>query len=264
VNKGAATGVVLENGEYHLASAVLSSVDPRLTFMKMVGPEHLPDEFVEDLGHYRFRGSSGKVNLALDGLPDFTSRPGAGPHLRGAISISPGTDYMERAYDEAKYGRYSRQPYIDVVIPSLTDPSVAPPGQHVMSCFVQYAPYHLREAAAGDPDVASWDACREAWGDMVVRTIAEYAPGLESRIVGRQVLTPLDLEREFSLTEGNIFQGELTLEQLFFLRPAPGWAGYETPIRRLYLCGSAAHPGGGIMAAPGRNAAMKVLRDVRA
>jgi phytoene dehydrogenase-like protein len=263
VNGSTATGVVLENGEYHLASAVLSSVDPRLTFLKMVGAEHLPDEFVEDLGHYKYRGSSGKVNLALDGLPEFTSRPGAGSHLRGAISISPSVDYMERAYDDAKYGRYSRQPYIDIVIPSLTDPSVAPPGQHVMSCFVQYAPYHLREAD-DDPDTAPWDACREEFGDMVVRTIAEYAPGLESRIVGRQILTPLDLERDFSLTEGNIFQGELTLEQLFFLRPVPGWAGYSTPLRRLYLCGSAAHPGGGIMGAPGRNAAMKVLRDVRA
>jgi phytoene dehydrogenase-like protein len=263
VNGNTATGVVLENGEYHLASAVLSSADPRLTFLQMVGAEHLPDEFVEDLGHYKFRGSSGKVNLALDGLPDFTSRPGAGPHLRGAVSISPSVDYMERAYDEAKYGRYSRQPYIDIVIPSLTDPSVAPPGQHVMSCFVQYAPYHLREGS-DVPDTAPWDACREEFGDMVVRTIAEYAPGLESRIVGRQILTPLDLERDFSLTEGNIFQGELTLEQLFFLRPVPGWASYSTPLRRLYLCGSAAHPGGGIMGAPGRNAAMKVLRDVRA
>jgi phytoene dehydrogenase-like protein len=262
VTRGTATGVVLENGEYHLAPAVLSSVDPRLTFLQMVGAEHLPGEFVEDLGRYRFRGSSGKVNLALDGLPEFTSRPGAGPHLRGAISISPSMDYMERAYDEAKYGRYSRQPYIDIVIPSLTDPSVAPPGSHVMSCFVQYAPYHLREGSNG-PNPADWDSVREAWGDNVIRTIAEYAPDLESRIVGRQVLTPLDLEREFSLTEGNIFQGELTLEQLFFLRPAPGWADYSTPIRRLYLCGSAAHPGGGIIGAPGRNAAMKVLRDVR-
>ncbi len=262
INGDSATGVVLDNGEYHLASAVLSSVDPRLTFLKMVGAEHLPAEFLEDLEHYKFRGSSAKVNLALDGLPDFISRPGAGPHLRGAISISPSVDYMERAYDEAKYGRYSRRPYLDIVIPSLTDPSLAPPGKHVMSCFVQYAPYHLREAAA-DPDTAPWDGCRDAFGDMVVGTIAEYAPGLESLIVGRQILTPLDLEREFSLSEGNIFQGELTLEQLFFLRPVPGWTNYKTPVRRLYLCGAAAHPGGGIMGAPGRNAAMTVLRDIR-
>ena len=171
---------------------------------------------------YKFRGSSGKVNLALDALPDFTALPGAGPHLRGAISISPSVDYMERAYDEAKYGRFSRSPYIDIVIPSLTDPSVAPPGKHVMSCFVQYAPYHLTEG--------TWDEQREAFGDTVIDTIAEYAPNLRDIILHRQVLTPLDLEREWGLSEGNIFQGELTLEQLFFLRPVPGWAQYRTPI----------------------------------
>jgi phytoene dehydrogenase-like protein len=255
VNDGETTGVVLENGDYFMASVVLSSVDPRLTFQTLVGEDHLPQEFLEDIRRYKFRGSSGKVNLALDGLPDFTCRPGPGPHLRGAISISPSVDYMERAYDDAKYGRYSRQPYIDIVIPSLTDPSVAPPGKHVMSCFVQYAPYRL--------STGNWDDEREVFGDAVVRTIAQYAPGFEDRILHRQVLTPLDLEREFGLTEGNIFQGELTLEQLFFLRPAPGWADYCTPIRRLYMCGSATHPGGGIMGAPGRNAAMKVLKDGR-
>jgi phytoene dehydrogenase-like protein len=251
VNGGEATGVVCENGDYHLAPAVLSSVDPRLTFMKMVGANHLPPEFVADIERYKFRGSSGKVNFALDGLPDFTCKPGAGPHLRGAISISPSVDYMERAYDEAKYGRPSSRPYIDIVIPSLTDPSVAPPGKHVMSCFVQYAPYDLRGG--------SWDDEREKFGDRVVDAIAEFAPNLRERILHRQVLTPLDLEREFGLSEGNIFQGELTLEQLFFLRPAPGFADYRTPLKRLYLCGSATHPGGGIMAAPGRNAAMRVL-----
>jgi phytoene dehydrogenase-like protein len=255
VNRGIATGVVLENGDYHMAPAVLSSVDPRVTFMQLVGAEHLPGEFADDIRRYKFRGSSGKVNLALDGLPDFTCMPGPGPHLRGAISISPSVDYMERAFDEAKYGRYSRHPYIDIVIPSLTDPSVAPPGKHVMSCFVQYAPYDLKEGA--------WDDHREAFGDTVVDTIAQYAPNLKNLIVGRQVLTPLDIERDFGLSEGNIFQGELTLEQLFFLRPAPGWADYRTPVRGLYLCGSATHPGGGIMAAPGRNAANRVLADRR-
>jgi phytoene dehydrogenase-like protein len=192
------------------------------------------------------------VNLALDGLPDFTAMPGPGAHLRGAISISPSIDYMERAYDQAKYGQYSRRPYIDIVIPSLTDPSLAPPGKHVMSCFVQYAPYDLR----GE----NWDDHREAFGDTVIDTISEYAPNLKDRILHRQVLTPLDIERDFGLSEGNIFQGELTLEQLFFLRPAPGWAQYKTPIRHLYMCGSATHPGGGIMGAPGKNAAMTVLR----
>jgi len=252
---GKATGVVLQSGEEIAARVVSSSVDPRLTFMKMVGTEHLDGEFVEDLTRYKYRGSSGKVNLALDGLPDFKALPGPGPHLRGAISISPSVDYMERAYDDAKYGRYSRRPYIDMVIPSLTDPSVAPPGKHVMSCFVQYAPYHLKEGSG------SWDDQREAFGDTVVDTISQFAPNLKDRILHRQVLTPLDIERDFGLSEGNIFQGELSLEQLFFLRPAPGWAQYRTPIRKLYMCGSATHPGGGIMAAPGRNVAAHILHD---
>jgi phytoene dehydrogenase-like protein len=182
--------------------------------------------------------------------------PGPGPHLRGAISISPSIDYMERAYDDAKYGQFSRRPYIDMVIPSLTDPSVAPPGKHVMSCFVQYAPYHLR-------DHGNWDQQREAFGDAVINAIAEYAPNIKDIILHRQVLTPLDIERDFGLTEGNIFQGELTLEQLFFLRPVPGWAQYVTPIDRLYMCGSATHPGGGIMGAPGKNAAERILRTSR-
>jgi phytoene dehydrogenase-like protein len=219
----------------------------------MVGEEHLPEDFVDDIKRYKFRGSSGKVNLALDALPDFKCKPGAGPHLRGAVSISPSVDYMERAYDDAKYGRFSRRPYIDMVIPTLTDPSVAPPGKHVMSCFVQYAPYNLKEG--------NWDDQRETFGDTVIDTIADHAPNIKDIILHRQVLTPLDLEREFGLTEGNIFQGELTLEQLFFLRPAPGWAQYRSPIKNLFMCGSATHPGGGIMGASGRNAAMAILKD---
>jgi phytoene dehydrogenase-like protein len=250
---GRATGVALADGEEIPAVTVSSSVDPRLTFFTLLGREHLPSDFAEDIERYKFRGSSGKVNLALDSLPDFRAMPGAGPHLRGAISISPSVDYMERAYDDAKYGRYSRRPYIDVVIPSLTDPSVAPAGKHVMSCFVQYAPYHLKEG--------NWDSERERFGDTVIDTLAEHAPNIRDIILHRQVLTPLDLERDFGLTEGNIFQGELTLEQLFFLRPAPGWAQYATPVRGLYMCGSATHPGGGIMGAPGRNAARKILKD---
>jgi phytoene dehydrogenase-like protein len=253
LQNGRATGVVLSNGDEIKAEVVSSSVDPRLTFMKMIGEEHLPDDFCDDLKRYKYRGSSGKVNLALDGLPNFKSIPGPGAHLRGAISISPSVDYMERAYDEAKYGRFSRRPYIDMVIPSLTDPSVAPPGKHVMSCFVQYAPYHLKEG--------NWDDKREEFGDTVIDTIAEHAPNIKDLILHRQVVTPLDLERDFGLSEGNIFQGELTLEQLFFLRPAPGWAQYRSPIKSLYMCGSATHPGGGIMGAPGRNAAMQLLKD---
>ena len=248
-----ATGVALVNGEELTADVIISSVDPNQTFLKLMDPRLLPDDFVESVHRYKFRGSSGKVNLALDALPEFTCLPGVGPHLRGAISISPSIDYMEQAYDDAKYGRFSRRPYVDVVIPSLTDPSVAPPGKHVMSCFVQYAPYHLKEG--------SWDDQREAFGDAVVNAIAEFAPNIRNIIRNRQVLTPLDIEREFGLTEGNIFQGELTLEQLFFLRPVAGWAQYVTPVNRLYLCGSATHHGGGIMGAPGRNAAMRVLKE---
>jgi phytoene dehydrogenase-like protein len=251
VRENRARGVVLENGDEIEAGLVVSSVDPRRTFLAMVGDEHLPDEFVEGVKRYRFRGSSGKVNLALDALPNFTCLPGAGPHLRGAVSISPSVDYMERAYDDAKYGRFSRRPYMDVVIPSLTDPSLAPPGKHVMSCFVQYAPYAL---SAG-----TWDDQREAFGDTVIDTLAEYAPNIKDIILHRQVVTPLDLERTWALSEGNIFQGELSLEQLFFLRPVPGWADYRTPIDGLVMCGSATHPGGGIMGAPGRNAALAVL-----
>ena len=252
VKQGAAAGIVLQNGDELPARLVLSSVDPHLTFLKFLEPSDLPPDFVDDVKRYKFRGSSGKVNMALDALPDFTAIPGEGAHLRGAISISPSIDYMERAYDEAKYGEFSRRPYIDIVIPTLTDPSVAPPGKHILSCFVQYAPYTLARG--------TWDDQREAFGDAVVNAIAEYAPNIRDIILHRQVLTPLDLERDFGLTEGNIFQGELTLEQLFFLRPVPGWADYRTPIRGLFMCGSATHPGGGIMGAPGRNAAMRVLK----
>jgi phytoene dehydrogenase-like protein len=250
-----AYGVALKNGDEIEAAIVASSIDARATFQRLSDESILPEDFAAEVRRIKYRGSSGKVNLALDALPDFTCLPGAGTHLRGAISISPSVDYMERAYDEAKYGRFSRNPYIDIVIPSLTDPRIAPPGKHVMSCFVQYAPYHLKEG--------SWDDKREEFGDTVVKTVAEYAPNLPNIIRHRQIVTPLDLEREWGLSEGNIFQGELTLEQLFFLRPIPGWAQYRTPIQNLYLCGSATHPGGGIMGAPGRNAALRILSDFR-
>ncbi len=253
VRDGKAVGVATTNGDEYYASLISSSVDPNLTFLKMLDPKHLSDEFRDEVKRYKYRGSSGKVNLALDGLPDFTCLPGEGHHLRGAISISPSVDYMERAYDDAKYGNYSRRPYIDMVIPSLTDPSVAPPGKHVMSCFVQYAPYKLKEG--------TWDEKREAFADNVIDTVCEFAPNLKKIIVGRQVVTPLDLEREFGLTEGNIFQGELSLEQLFFLRPVPGFAQYKSPVKGLWMCGSATHPGGGIMGAPGRLAALEILKQ---
>jgi phytoene dehydrogenase-like protein len=254
VKSGRAIGVALANGDEIYADVISSSVDPRLTFTKMIEPGNLPDDFMEGVQRYKFRGSSGKVNMALDGLPNFKCMPGDGLHLRGAMSISPAVEYMERAYDEAKYGHWSSHPYIDMVIPTLTDTSLAPPGKHILSCFVQYAPYKLAPGL-------NWDTEREKFGDAVVNTIAEYAPNIKDIILHRQVVTPLDLEREWGLSEGNIFQGELSLEQLFFLRPVPGWARYRTPIKNLYMCGSATHPGGGIMGANGRLAALEILKD---
>src|SRR6202161_2870077 len=256
IKNGKAKGVVLANGDEYFAPVISSSVDPRLTFTKFIQAEHLPGDFLEEVNRFKFRGSSGKVNMALDALPNFKCMPGPGAHLRGAISISPSVEYMERAYDDAKYGNFSRHPYIDMVIPSLTDPSVAPPGPHALPCFVQYAPYKLRAGL-------NWDDQREAFGNAVIDTIAEYAPNIKDIILHRQVITPLDLEREWGLSEGNIFQGELSLEQLFFLRPAPGYARFRTPIQNLYMCGSATHPGGGIMGAPGRLAALEMLKDIK-
>jgi phytoene dehydrogenase-like protein len=252
---GRATGVVLEDGEEIEATDVISSLDVRRTFIDLLEPGDIEPGFADEVRRFKFRGSSGKVNLALDALPSFTALPGPGEHLRGAVSISPSLDAMERAYDDAKYDRFSAKPYVDIVIPTLVDPSMAPPGKHVMSCFVQYAPYHL------DPSLGGWDQQREAFGDAVVNRIAEFAPDLPSKILHRQVLTPLDIERTTGLTEGNIFQGELSLEQLFFSRPVPGWARFRTPVRDLWMCGSSTHPGGGIMGANGRIAALELLRS---
>ncbi len=253
VSGGRATGVVLaQGGEEIGARVVVSALDPRRTFLGLVGAEHLDDAFLGQIRRFKMRGSSGKVNLALDRLPEFTCRPGDS-HLRGDIAIAPGIDYLERAYDQAKYGDFSERPYINVVIPSLADPSVAPPGKHVLSAFVQYAPYDIKEGAQ------SWPQRREAFGDAVVQTLAEYCPTLPDSILYRQVLTPWDLEQEFGLTEGNIFHGELSLEQLLFLRPAAGWARYRTPLDRLWICASGTHPGGGLMGGPGELAARALL-----
>ncbi|MEE8587174.1 MAG: NAD(P)/FAD-dependent oxidoreductase [Acidobacteriota bacterium] len=255
IKNGRARGVAMQNGDEIQARLVVSSLDPRHTFLRLAGEKHLPGELVASLKNYVFRGSSAKVNLALDAAPEFACRPGDGPHLRGSFSISPDLDYLERAYDDAKYGRFSRRPYIDVMLPSMIDPGMAPPGKHVMSCFIQYAPYHLAEG--------TWDDQREALGDAVIETLSQYIPNLKDIILHRQVLTPLDIERITGLTEGNIFQGELSLSQLFFLRPVPGLAQYRTPLRNYYHCGSATHPGGGITGAPGRLAALEVLRDMK-
>jgi phytoene dehydrogenase-like protein len=251
------TGAVTSAGDEVTGRVTLSSLDPQQTFVRLLPSGLLDGSFLEEVARYRYRGSSGKVNLALDGLPEFTCLPGQGDHLRGAISFSPSIDYMEQAYDDAKSGRFSRRPYIDMVIPTLVDPSMAPPGKHVMSCFVQYAPYRLVEGDEWD------DGRRDAFGETVVDTIAERAPNIRELILHMQVLTPKDIEDQFGLSEGNIFQGELSLEQLFFNRPVPGWARYQTPLRNLWMCGSATHPGGGIMGASGRLAALQVLRALR-
>jgi phytoene dehydrogenase-like protein len=254
-SNGRVTGVVLEGGEEVRAKVVVSSLDPRRTFLQLLDPAQLPEDLVAAVRRYKFRGSSGKVNLALSELPNFKCIPGHGDHLRGAFSISPSIDYLERAYDQAKYGEFSSRPYMDIVIPSMIDPGMAPPGKHVMSVFVQYAPYALN---------GGWtDAKREAFGDAVIDTISEYAPNLRSAILHRQVITPADIERITGLSEGNIFQGELALQQLFFLRPASAWSRYRTPLDGFYQCGSGTHPGGGIMGASGRLAALAILGDKR-
>ena len=251
---GRAAGVALDSGEEIYADIVVSSLDPRQTFLKLVDPKQLPGDFVDAIGNYKFRGSSGKVNLALDGLPEFTAMPDPSM-LRANVELCISMDYLERAFDDAKYGNFSKQPFMDILIPSMFDPTMAPPGKHVMSIFVQYAPYELN---------GGWnDEQRDAFGDAVIDTLAEFAPNIKDLIVHRQVLTPWDMEREFGLSEGNIFHGELTLDQVFFFRPVPGWAKYRTPLRNYYLCGSGVHPGGGITSAPGRLAALEILKDLK-
>ncbi len=256
MKNGRAVGVALDNGDELYANVIVSSLDPKRTFLKLIDEKELPTDFVSDIRRYKTRGSSGKVNLALDALPNFTAMPQhALAALRGAVSISPSVEYLERAYDDAKYGNFSQRLYMDMIIPSLIDPGMAPPGKHVMSIFVQYAPYNLN---------GGWnDAQREAFGDAVINTLSQFAPNLKDIILHRQVLTPYDIEQITGLTEGNIFAGELALHQLFFLRPSPQWSNYRTPLHNFYQCGSGTHPGGGIMGAGGRLAALEILKDTR-
>jgi phytoene dehydrogenase-like protein len=255
IKEGSAAGVVVRGGHEIKSKTVISAADTHQTFFKMVGAQHLDNDFVRQLKRFKYRGSSAKVNLAVDRLPEFSCKPGFGPHLKGDITIAPGVDYLEKAYDDAKYGNFSKKPFLDIVIPSLTDPTVAPPGKHVISIFVQYAPYHLKEGAA------QWPQKRETLGDTVIDTLAEYCPNLKDSILHRQVVTPWDLEQDVGLTEGNIFQGELSLEQLGPFRPVAGWSRYRTPINDLWMCGSCVHPGGGIMGAPGELAAKSLLKS---
>ncbi len=253
VKNGRAIGVVLEGGEEIYAKTIASAADPYVTFRKLLDAKDLPDDLVSAIDKFKFRGSSGKVNLALDTAPKFTAMTDPS-FLRGMIEICPSVDYVEKAYDDAKYGAFSKRPYIDVDMPTMIDPSMAPPGKHVMSCFVQYASYNM-------PEYGDRDQQREAFGNAVIDTLSEFAPNLKDIILHKQVLTPWDIEQEIGLTEGNIFAGELTLDQLFFFRPAAGWADFRTPIRNYYQCGSGAHPGGGITSGPGRHGAMEILRD---
>ena len=255
VKDGIATGLILSNGEEISAKAVISNADPKRTLLKLVDPTHLTPDFVMKLQHYRMPGTVGKVNLALSGLPKFTALNGDGNALRGRIHIGPEIDYLERAFDESKYGNFSHQPYLEVAIPSLTDPALAPPGQHVMSIYVQYAPYKLKGT--------DWESQRVAFGDTVVKTLAQYAPNLPELILSHQIITPQDLEDTYGLTGGHIFHGELALDQFFTMRPLLDWARYRTPIQNLYLCGSGTHPGAGLTGGSGANAAREILKELK-
>jgi len=250
---GQATGVALKDGSEYYADTVVSSLDPRRTFLELVNPRELPDDLVENIQRFRFQGTSSKVNFALDGIPNFPPLGQKPDHFRGFTNIGPSMDYLERAYDDAKYGWYSQNPYIDMAIQSTIDADMAPPGKHVMSCFIQYTPYKLRES--------DWDTEKENLGDTVQRTLENYFPGFGNLVLQREVRTPLDIERTVGLSEGNIFAGEFFAPQMFFFRPAPGWSQYRTPIDGYYQCGSGTHPGGCVMGAPGRLAAGQILKD---
>jgi phytoene dehydrogenase-like protein len=255
VKDGAATGVLLSTGEELNARAVISNADPKRTLLKLTDPMHLSPDFVQKLQHYRGNGTVAKVNLALSGLPKFTALQNGGSEaLKGRIHIGNEIDYLERAFDEAKYGNFSRQPYLEATIPSLTDPTLAPDGKHVMSIYMQYAPYKLK----GD-----WESQRKALGQTVVQTLAKYAPNLPEMILTHQIITPQDLEDVYGMTGGQIFHGELALDQFFTMRPLLDWARYATPIQNLFLCGSGTHPGTGLTGGSGANAAREILKELK-
>jgi len=256
VKDGVATSIVLSTGEEITAKAIISNADPKRTLLKLVDPTHLTPDFVMKLQHYRMPGTVAKVNLALSGLPNFTALTGAsGDALSGRIHIGPEIDYLEHAFDDSKYGNFSRQPYLDVTIPTVADPSMAPPGKHVMSIYVQYAPFKLKGT--------DWETQRVPLGDVVVKTLAQYAPNLPELILTHQIITPQDLEDTYGLTGGHIFHGELALDQFFTMRPILDWARYRTPIKNLFLCGSGTHPGAGLTGGSGMNAAREILKDLK-
>lgn len=259
---GRASGVALADGTKISGKVIVSNADPRRTFFDLVGATKLEVRFMRQIKNIRYRGCTAKLNLALSGLPHFTAVTPPFPlahdgdqgwELSGHIIISPSLDYLERAYDDAKYGRFSEQPYLDVVIPSLLDPSLAPAGQHTMSVVMQYAPYRLRQS--------NWAEQRKRLADKIVDTLAQYAPDLKDFILQRQMITPLDWEEQYGLTEGSIYHGQIELDQMLFMRPVAGYAQYRTPIKQLYLCGAGTHPGGGLTGAPGYNAAREILKD---
>ena len=250
---GRAVGVALVDGTEFRATTVVSALDPRRTFLELVNPRELPSDLVENITRFRFQGTSSKVNFALDGLPVFPGLPATGEHFRGFTNIGPSMEYIERAYDDAKYGWYSQRPYIDCAIQSTIDADMAPPGKHVLSSFIQYTPYLLRES--------DWDTERQNLGDTVQAVYESFFPGFGDLVLQREVVTPLDIERTVGLSEGNIFAGEFLAPQMFLFRPAPGWSQYRTPIDGYYQCGSGTHPGGCVTGAPGKLAAERILKD---
>ncbi len=257
VNDNAACGVALTTGEEFVATKIASGVDPHLTFEKMLEPDQLPPDFLAAIRRIDYASASLKINVALSEPPNWSACPspagGTGPQHHGTMHIVPDQDYIERAYDDAKFGIPSRDPVLECTLPSSVDPSVAPPGQHLMSMFIQYAPYHLKEG--------TWDdATKNRFADRCFDLMNDYAPNFKTSVIARQVLTPVDLEKVFNLTGGNLFHGTMSLDRLFMLRPVVGYADYRTPIRHLYLCGSAAHPGGGVMGIAGQNAAREMLK----
>ncbi|HKW17738.1 MAG TPA: NAD(P)/FAD-dependent oxidoreductase [Terriglobales bacterium] len=249
-----ATGVVLATGEEIKAQAVVSNADPKRTFLELADPSVLSPTFTKRLQNYRTNGTVAKVNFALSALPNFTALNGNDEALKGRIQIGPEIDYLERAFDESKYGDFSRAPYLEITIPTLIDPSLAPAGKHVVSVYMQYAPYKLKQG--------TWNDQRDALGETVVKTIARYAPDLPDKVLARQIITPLDLEQTYGLTGGHIFHGELALDQMFTMRPFLDWSRYRTPIRNLYLCGSGTHPGIGLTGGSGANAAREIQKEL--
>jgi len=253
---GVTQGVVLTDGTEFNAPVVVSSLDPRHTFLELVEPRELPADLVENIERYRFRGMASKVNFALDGTPVFPALKGRTDQYNGFINIAPSIEYVERGFDQAKYGWYSDKPFIDACLQSFLDPDMAPAGKHVMSCFVMYTPYELKGS--------TWDLERDNLGDTVQRTLESYFPGFGDLVLQREVVTPADIERVTGLSEGNIYAGEFLAPQMYFFRPAPGYAQYRTPIEGYYQCGSGTHPGGCVIGAPGRFASQQVVADLKA